>query len=289
MVICSALTFFPASILKFQYRFLFAVFLILSTLTCSNEDANQEPPPVTVPKCECGIKPPITDGGGSTLDSTNTNFSVRGGVEVNIPNIKKLIDANIKAEGSFKSTNVDLENAYWEIREGDPTIAQSSYLFWTVACALYEITCADTTINDQQREMEKRQIVKDYNTKLEKFVYQENPADKETETTDLNRPIQPFPGDEDIPLKQPNSEPKYIQVKLIVDAIFSNAGFFINGAAINPLPQSTLTIKEFEIEFHESREFILSAKSGNQECRKPFTIPSNYFENPDTITLICSR
>lgn len=121
-------------------------------------------------QCSCPINRPTTSVSGTTLDSTNRGYSIDGNVDVTVPKVKRLIKANANLSSKIYNKNVQVESTYWEILGGNPEITQHTNLFWTTACALYEIACADKTINDIEREAEKRIIVMEYEAKFTKIL-----------------------------------------------------------------------------------------------------------------------
>lgn len=234
--------------------------------------------------CSCPLERPTTSKSGSSLDSTNQSVNIDGGLEVNVPNIKKLIEAKANLSGKFNDSDIQVEKTYWEVLGGDPQVIQNANLLWTIACAMYEITCEDPTITEEKREAEKRQIINEYKDKLIKII-EGTPSmpDKVEKPT----PAPPKKEEKAITTIKKNT-PQIVQVRLLVDAFFSDANFFANDEPVYPLPSSTLTIKNFEMDYKEQNVAIV-AKSGNEECKKNFRIPNSYFDNPHTIQLTCSN
>lgn len=233
-------------------------------------------------ECSCPIERPTTSKSGSSLDSTNQSVSIDGGLEVNVPNIKKLIEAKANLSGKFNDSDIQVEKTYWEVLGGDPQVIQNANLFRTIACAMYEITCEDPTITEERREEEKRQIVNEYKDKIIKIL--EVPLSIPDK---VEKPTPPKKEEKGITTIKKNM-PRIVQVRLLVDAVFSDANFFANDEPVYPLPSSTLTVKNFEIDYKEQNVAIV-AKSSNRECKKNFRIPSSYFDNPHTIQLTCSN
>lgn len=252
-------------------------FNALLLLTMVNQSCSEEK------KCLCPISKLTTQESGISIDSSNQTYSIASGLVLNIPNIKKLIKADVNLSGDLRNSDLQVEKTYWEILGGNPEVTQHANIFWTTACAMYEIICEDPTISEKEKEAEKRQIVREYDAKIGKII--EGAFYKPATIEDLPQTL-PKQKKETITFKEPNAA-KVIQVKLVVDANFSDADFFVNGEVINPLPSSTLIVKEFEIDYKEGN-LTLIAKSGKQECRKSFQIPNNYFDNPYSIQLICS-
>jgi len=254
----------------------YSLFILLLAMTLQSCESEQE--------CSCPIERPTTSISGSSMDSTIQSFNIDGGLEVNVPNIKKLIEAKASLSGKFNDSDIQVEKTYWEVLGGDPQVIQNANLFWTIACAMYEIACEDPTITEERREAEKRQIVNEYKDKIIKIL---EPLPSIPDKVEKTTPAPPKKEERGITTIKKNA-PRIIQVRLLVDAVFSDANFFANNEPVYPLPSSTLTVKSFEIDYKEQNVAIV-AKSGKRECKKNFRIPSSYFDNPHTIQLTCSN
>ncbi|MEZ5044085.1 MAG: hypothetical protein R2828_29600 [Saprospiraceae bacterium] len=147
---------------RYRNFYSYSLFILLLAMILQSCKSEQE--------CACPIERPTTSKSGSSLDSTNQSFSIDGGLEVNVPNIKKLIEAKGNLSGKIQNSDIQVEKTYWEVLGGDPQVIQNANLFWTIACAMYEITCDDQTITDEKREAEKRQIVREYDAKIGKII-----------------------------------------------------------------------------------------------------------------------
>lgn len=140
----------------------YSLFILLLAMTLQSCESEQE--------CSCPIERPTTSISGSSMDSTIQSFNIDGGLEVNVPNIKKLIEAKASLSGKFNDSDIQVEKTYWEVLGGDPTVTQNAYFFWTTTCAMLEISCEDTTISEKEKAAEKRQIIREYNTKIDKII-----------------------------------------------------------------------------------------------------------------------
>jgi|GEM_PF-2367576 uncharacterized membrane protein len=90
------------------------------------------------------------------------------------------------------------------------------------------------------------------------------------------------------PAEPPAPAPKIVFVRLFVNAEFSKAAIFANGKPVAPV-KDDLSIKQLELPYDGQKTIELRLKTPQNECKKTFTVPNHYFDNPITIEVSCSN
>jgi hypothetical protein len=242
--------------------------VIILLLSCGNDKIEQRN------QCECPLKIPASNLSGTTSNNTTVTKSVGGSVEVNIPLIKKMVEANLTGSGKIDKKNISVEETYWEILDGNPEITQNAYLFWTIACAKYDISCEDNTIGRGEKNIYFQEIIQEYSLKIE------------TITDKKHIEVKHFDEGDKV-INVPKQKHTFIDLKVITDAVFSNAIFFVDDIEVYPLSSSTLTVKKFSIPFKQ-KNITFKAISKKEKCIQSISISDSYHSNPKIIQIICS-
>jgi hypothetical protein len=160
--------------------------------------------------CDCPLPIPTTSGAGSKVKNEQLNRSLEGEVNAGITQIKKLIQGDAVLSGKLQKGKAEIETMYWEIQQRDSAITQRAFYFWCTACAMYEIVCEDNTISEPERVSQKKQIIKEYEEKINTlFTTQINEP-----TPPPPNPAEPTPGQTTLPATSTSKNTAYDSIQI---------------------------------------------------------------------------
>ncbi|MEM6844635.1 MAG: hypothetical protein AAF632_20630 [Bacteroidota bacterium] len=136
--------------------------------------------------CTCPLEKSSDTGVGKKSKEATTQYGGEAGTSLDIP-LKKLVRAEVGVAGGYQHENTTAETIYWKVLESNPEITQYANLYQATTCALFEIACQDQTLSARDREVEKRQIIREYTTQLEAIVQysQEKASSNSSKTASL--------------------------------------------------------------------------------------------------------
>lgn len=120
--------------------------------------------------CACPLEKVKTIERGKAQKEAAHTGEGDGSLLLDIPYIKKYVNAEIKLSGGIEQLSKASEQVYWEILNQNPEVTQYAHLFQLTTCALYIIACEDSSISKEEQEREKRAIIRAYETRLEGII-----------------------------------------------------------------------------------------------------------------------
>ena len=137
--------------------------LTYSFLSCSNEEPIKN-------DCECPLEKQKSKIRSTSNEKDKTTQGGNGVLTIDVPYIKKVLDARLELSGEIKTINEVSEEVYWEIINDNPHLTQDANAFQETTCALYLIVCEDNSISERERRQEMRALIEKYEERLEHIL-----------------------------------------------------------------------------------------------------------------------
>jgi hypothetical protein len=142
--------------------------------------------------CECPLEKQKTSIQSTSTSDNQTTASGGSEIVIDVPYIKKVLDARLEISGRVENIHEVSEEVYWEIINKNPQLTEDANAFQATTCALYKIVCEDNSISEQERRQEMRALITKFEERLEKILsLSDTPNNLKDETNTPSEPAIP--------------------------------------------------------------------------------------------------